>query len=332
MIFAFYFGKYRGDSGVIVNEVDNRQTFTSDKKSFMRKEPHIIARIKGGLGNQMFIYAFAQSISLKNDKELRLDVTSGFSNDKTYRRKFLLHYFKVDERTATSWESYDHVLGEKRRSLVKKLMRLLPLSMRGYLEERRRVFDERIFNHNINRTVYFDGYWQSYKYFQWVEDAIRQSFSFDFEPSERVLDEARMIRSSNSVCLGIRRFEDVPVERRGKKTVLEWKYFSNAIAVMRSRLASPVFFVFTQDMPWAKDYLERGDDLVFISEKDPHKGAVTDLWLMTLCRHYIISNSTLHWWGAWLNPSQHKIVIAPRHGWGNSDILPPQWLAIDNKV
>ena len=88
-------------------------------------------------------------------------------------------------------------------------------------------------------------------------------------------------------------------------------------------------FVFTQDRPWVQQYLPMAEGkFVFVSEKDPDLGAVKDLWLMTQCRHYVISNSTLHWWGAWFNTSQDKLVIAPEHGWGNRDILPPQWKTI----
>lgn len=67
----------------------------------------------------------------------------------------------------------------------------------------------------------------------------------------------------------------------------------------------------------------------FAQEKDAYTGAIQDLFLMTQCRHYILSNSTLHWWGAWLNPSPDKIVVAPGKGWSNKDILPANWIRQD---
>jgi len=66
----------------------------------------------------------------------------------------------------------------------------------------------------------------------------------------------------------------------------------------------------------------------FASEKDPDVGAIQDLYLMTQCQHYILSNSTLHWWGAWLNSSTCNTVIAPSEGWTSKDTLPGTWLTI----
>ena len=57
-------------------------------------------------------------------------------------------------------------------------------------------------------------------------------------------------------------------------------------------------------------------------EKNLHTGVIQDLYLMTPCRHYILSNSSLRWWAAWLNPSPEKTVIAPTKGWPNADMLP----------
>lgn len=99
---------------------------------------------------------------------------------------------------------------------------------------------------------------------------------------------------------------------------------------MEQIIPEPHFFVFTQDHEWARVNIKSEKcRITFIQEKDPQVGAVIDLWLMTLCRHYILSNSTLHWWGAWLIQNPNKKVIAPRDGWANNDILPPDWIPID---
>jgi hypothetical protein len=63
-----------------------------------------------------------------------------------------------------------------------------------------------------------------------------------------------------------------------------------------------------------------------IEPKPRNEEAYQDLWLMTACKHFIIPNSTFHWWGAWLAASEHKLVVAPARGFSNRDILPPTWL------
>jgi hypothetical protein len=186
----------------------------------------------------------------------------------------------------------------------------------------------------ITRSIYLDGYWGSYKYFEWIDEIIREKFSFNFPLTSELLEEATLIESCDSVCLGIRRFEDVPLKKRNQKTILGLGYYQKAMHIIEDMNPEPHFFIFTQDYKWAKQNISSKHKITFIKEKDPHLGAVMDLWLMTLCKHYIISNSTLHWWGAWLNVNQNKIITAPSSGWSKDDLLgndylPSKWITID---
>ncbi len=298
-------------------------------RSSKLNDPYIIIRLQGGLGNQLFMYAFAKSISMKNRLQIKLDTTSGFYNDKVYKRKYLLHHFSIDDEVTSEWESFYHLWGERRRSLVRRYNKLLPLIKRNYIKEKVKGFDRDIFEMPIRRTTYYDGYWQSYKYFEWIEGFLREKLSFDFPLTPEILEEAKSIEKCNAVCLGIRRFDDIPIKRRSRKNILRADYYEKAMHLIENKVLEPHLFVFTQDIEWAKYYLSSNQyHVTFINEKDSHLGAVVDLWLMTLCKHYVISNSTLHWWGAWLNKDPHKVVIAPQNGWGNRDILPPTWISI----
>ena len=60
------------------------------------------------------------------------------------------------------------------------------------------------------------------------------------------------------------------------------------------------------------------------------EGGHFDLALMSRCAHHVIANSTFSWWGAWLNPSAEKRVIAPQNWFGtgklsNPDLIPDSW-------
>jgi hypothetical protein len=116
-----------------------------DIKSSDINSPHIIIRLRGGLGNQMFMYAFAKSLSIKNRIPLKVDTISGFSNDKTYKRKYLLHHFSIDDEIASNWESFHHILGKKRRKVTIKYNKFLSLTKRNYITERVKAFDKDIF-------------------------------------------------------------------------------------------------------------------------------------------------------------------------------------------
>jgi hypothetical protein len=292
-------------------------------------KPHIIVRLMGGLGNQLFIYAFAKTMSLKNDVGLKLDTISGFVQDKSYKRQYLLGNLAIDDEVASPMESYQHLWGEKRRGLIKKLNALLPLKRKNYIKERKRGFDPDIFHLPIRRTVYFDGYWQSYKYFQDVGDLIRHKLSFSFPITPEITQEAEMIRSCNSVCIGIRRYEEMPEERRRNRLVLGVDYYRRAMDIIQQAIPDPYFFIFTQDRLWAHQNLTfESSRNIMVKERDTNLGVLVDMWLMSQCKHFVISNSTLYWWGAWLGQNPDKLVIAPQDGWGRQGIVPSHWTTL----
>jgi hypothetical protein len=290
--------------------------------------PQVIIRLKGGLGNQLFMYAFAKSMASRNAVPLSLDTVSGFALDTAYRRNYQLHHFPIEEdpdvrHVASPW-------GDARRKLVERVNRILPLRLKSYVKERVKGFDEEIYRMPIARSTCFDGYWQSYRYFESVEGMIRERLRVGAALAPEHDEETRQIRSCAAVCLAVRRFGDVSGRKKGEMTILDAHYYHRAMRIMAERVASPHFFIFTQDRQWARENIDQERHRVtFIREKDPVSGAVADLALMSLCRHFIISNSTLHWWGAWLNPDPDKVVIAPVQGWVQREILPPAWLRVD---
>jgi len=87
------------------------------------------------------------------------------------------------------------------------------------------------------------------------------------------------------------------------------------MARMESLVDNPHYFVFAQNMAWARNHIRSRSrhPATFAQEKDLHAGVVQDLYLMTQCKHFILSNSSLHWWAAWLAPSGGTI-IAPAQG------------------
>ena len=85
----------------------------------------------------------------------------------------------------------------------------------------------------------------------------------------------------------------------------------NAVSTFKQPLRDPTFFVFSDNIPFVKEYLPRKVPMVFVDHNDDYS-AHEDLRLMSSCHHHIIANSTFSWWGAWLNPRTDKMVIAPK--------------------
>ena len=287
--------------------------------------PCVIARLGGGLGNQLFMYAFNKAMAERNGIPLKLDVTGGFICDKTYKRTYLLDQILPPVTEASRWESRLFPLGKRLRKLDRKLNALLPLEKRYYVQERILSFDPDIRNLKIVRPTVFSGYWQAPQYFDDMNPDMSALIHFPDKLTAPLKEELGKIQSANAVCLAIRRYEEVP---KPKHHILQLDYFEQAMAHIEQGVENPHYFVFAQDMNWAHANIKSRHSVTFAQEKDLHTGVIQDLYLMTQCKHYILSNSSLHWWAAWLNPSSEKTVIAPAKGWPNTDMLPAGWLQL----
>jgi hypothetical protein len=159
------------------------------------------------------------------------------------------------------------------------------------------------------RYVYVEGFFESYHYPNAIETTLRNDLLFKEGPIGRNLDCLSAIRNCDiSVSVHLRR-GDYAVEFSGEN-LLPVSYYRNAIEAARESLNPSKFFVFSDDIEFARTHLGSDEDMVFVDhngEAEAHE----DLRLMAACDHHIIANSTFSWWGAWLNPSKEKLVFAP---------------------
>jgi hypothetical protein len=109
-------------------------------------------------------------------------------------------------------------------------------------------------------------------------------------------------------------------------------YYRSAARHVAERVATPEFFVFSDDIAWARDNLDIAFPCHFI---DDNRGmeSYNDMRLMSLCRHHILANSSFSWWGAWLNPRADKIVVAPGRWFVGGerrvdDLVPQGWVTL----
>ncbi len=288
-------------------------------------EPCVIARLAGGLGNQLFMYAFNRAMAQRNGVPLKLDVVGGFVRDRTYKRTHLLDLILPPALPTSRWESRMFPLGRQLRKLERKLNALLPLERRYYVQERTLAYDPEIKHLKITRPTVFNGYWQAPQYFDDMHPTMAELIRFPEHLTGPLAEELAAIREAeNPVCLAIRRYEEVP---KPKHHILQRDYFQQAMARMESLVDNPHYFVFAQNMAWARENIRSRHPVTFARKKDLHAGVIQDLFLMTQCRHFILSNSSLHWWAAWLAPAAGT-VIAPASGWPNADMLLSGWVRL----
>lgn len=274
--------------------------------------------VHGGLGNQMFAYAFSCALKKKYPFSFTsLDMLEPWEAHNGYE---LLKVFpKIKGKSykfyRRQWKLYSQFF-------TKYL----------FLTQKEKEIDYCSYNSKyvIPRGVFniFDGFWQSEKYFKCVERKVKEQFQFDYDKlnseSKKMLLE--LVNQSCSVSVHIRRgdYKDYQDYFGGICTT---EYYQNAINYLKSQIHNPKFYFFSDDIEWVK-YEFKDLNAVFV-DWNLKEESWQDLFLMSQCNHNIIANSSFSWWGAWLNNNSNKIVIAPQK-WFNKiparDIIPETWI------
>ena len=177
----------------------------------------VIARLQGGLGNQLFIYAAARRLAAARGAALRLDTVSGFRQDRVFRRQYVLHQFNIKAAPACRCAALAFPGGNRLRQALAGLNRRLPYRWRSYLKEEPApgggsyAFDRRLLESRFAAPLLFlDGYWQSERYFADVQDAIRREVTLAARPPPETEAEAARMRDPTAVAVCVRRYAEVP--------------------------------------------------------------------------------------------------------------------------
>lgn len=289
----------------------------------------IVAKLIGGLGNQLFQYAAARSLSLHKHTGLGLDISGfGETDANTIARSYQLDSFNIDAPVITEQDR----LKKTRFSYPARIRnRILPYYRRRFYNEQFFHFDPLFFKASASTTLV--GYWQSEKYFKPFAGIIRNDLTFNKAISLKYKDLAANLQKKNSVSIHIRRGDYVnnPETRRMHGTC-SITYYRNAVEEIRSRIGDPELFIFSDDINWVKNNFNLPYKMT-VMEQPPDAIPAEDMYLMSLCSHNIIANSSFSWWAAWLNGNENKIVVAPTRWFDEfkadtKDIYPEGWIKI----
>jgi hypothetical protein len=291
----------------------------------------IISHIIGGLGNQMFQYASGRSRSLELGTRLRLHVAD-FADYGLHQGFQLGAVFGADFQLASEQE-VSAFLGWRAHRLCRRLLaRRSAAAFRGAKFVGEPCFDYWPGILETASDCYLAGYWQSEKYFRNSEETIRADFAFKTPLTGRNTETAANIANSNAVSLHVRRGDYAANPRTlAVHGLCSADYYHSAIKFVAGHVESPEFFIFSDDIPWVKQHLSIAHPCHYI-EHNKGEDSHNDMRLMSLCRHHIIANSSFSWWGAWLNPTPDKIVVAPRRwfadGCSVKDLIPEGWVSL----
>lgn len=285
----------------------------------------IVSRLIGGLGNQMFQYAAGRALALRRGVQFRID-RRGFASYKTHA--FGLDCFCADLTDAPA----EGLVGATREKWLNRLLQPLSRDRLRVHAERAFTFDAEVLS--LPDGTYLDGYWQSEKYFSDFAEQVRADFTVRHAPSAENRRWLEHIAATNSVSLHVRRGDYVTnAAAAAVHGTCDLDYYRRAVDHVRHASGfDPVLFVFSDDPDWVAGNLNLPFDMHLVRNNDAATN-FEDLRLMSACRHHVIANSSFSWWGAWLNPSRAKMVVAPKRWFrkdnlDDRDLIPAEWVRI----
>jgi hypothetical protein len=274
-------------------------------------------KITGGLGNQMFIYAFYLQMR-KRFPNTRIDLTDmlKYNAHNGYELQRVFGISDNEVRLPQWFKKTIEFLFFKTIIERKQNLETMEAYKKDYLYP----------------LIYFKGFYQSERFFADVTNEVRQAFNFNkkMANSSTLAMLHDIDTNEHSVSLHVRRgdyMEPKFYERYGKVCTLE--YYQRAIDHMLSINTRAKFYVFSNDIDWVKQNLNIAN--VAYIDFNQGKDSWQDMMLMSHCRHNVICNSSFSWWGAWLNPNPEKVVIAPKRWYSDIEapyITPNSWIRL----
>jgi len=299
----------------------------------MSKQITVLSR--GRLGNQMFIYAFARSLSLDRNCDVRISCLPLLQLGLTNRLNcFRLseeidfvstHTYTITQKIGLKFynqfsDYHDPVKLYKFEMKWQWLLQILGLFLvkDGYLK----------YNYKYSCSdIIVDGYLQSLNYFSKHQDIIRKDFEFKEVLVNSCQPWSDMINQSVSPsCVHVRLGDYVNHPVHG---VANADYYNKAIELLRHTKPECTLFVFSDNIDLVKQSLASYDRMHFIPSELSDQQT---MYLGTLCENYIISNSSFSWWMQFLSKRKDKIVYAPSKWYANDtpcDIYQKEWKIIE---
>lgn len=289
----------------------------------------IYAYLRGGLGNQMFIYAAARAAQMRywnGEGEILLSGKNFYRALEPMRadeyltllKGFRIHssakivkdfHLPIGKRVIKKVCGYR--LCKNQREIYEKAVRMAAFSQKfgviacesGYID----------LAEKMPCKIYMDSFFQSEQFFKGIKPVLKKEFQLSEELSENLKSVADQMQNTESVCLAVRLGDYVnhPLHQ-----VCTPNYYQNAILRMRQIKPKCRFYLFSDDIQQAGKMINLPEKCIVEPQNCSNHET---LWLMSNCKNFIISNSSFHWWAQYLGDNPNKIVIAPSR-WYSQDV------------
>ncbi|MFC0876839.1 alpha-1,2-fucosyltransferase [Saccharicrinis sp. FJH2] len=278
----------------------------------------IIIRLRSGLGNQMFQYAFFKQMQFWHGTEnVKLDIDTyhwkvhnGLEIDKVFNID--LNNDKVSAKTALKFADVGYSL---RNRIARRI--------RGIRHKSYKFWKEMTINDykNINNDIYLEGHWNEEKYFIDVKSEVRKLYTFNHENINLTI--LNKIKTTESIGIHVRRGDYIKYPDSFPMCTPE--YYLKGLKKLKNKISVKTeVFVFSDEIDWCKNNLNMIENVTFVQNNT----AYHDMMMMSFCKHNIIANSTFSWWAAWLNKNPNKIVIYPNECDRTYSSMPKHWIKL----
>jgi len=298
----------------------------------------LIVRISEGLGNQLFMYANAYSLSKKINYDLFVD------NESSYRgkniRSYLLNNFQISANMATQdlkFNSFKKNFFRKIKIHVDKIKNNKEFLIEKKLLDKKTSYYDYLKNINFNDNLFLEGHFESEKYFLHERGNILNEFSLINHANFKKNVYLKNIQNENIVSICIRQnryserignYSDTPSMEKSKSFVKNTiDYIKKAESLIEKKVTNPKYYIWSDDFNNLREYFPENKYTFVINNENK---ILNDFFLLQNCKYFIVGPTTFHWWGAWLSNFENKICIRPKNlnPSNNTDFWPTTWISI----
>lgn len=278
------------------------------------EEKLIISHLKGGFGNQLQQYATGLALARKLNAMYKVDIS--FFEQEQYRKWYKMDKVNVNLELATK-EEIERLKNKPNSPLF--FMVLNKLGIHSVYRKKTDIIDSFNFKAdkrilNLKHSAYISGWCSAGTYVRDIKPVVIEQFTPKSPLSDYAQEYLNKIKAVNAVSIHIRRGDFLDLQHFFRIVPIE--YYKMAVAEISKRLVNPKFFIFSNDIEWAKENTEFVNSPVFVdlSSCENYTGYadIEEFELMKHCKHNIIANSSFSWWASYLNKNNDKIVIAPK--------------------
>lgn len=292
--------------------------------------------LTGGLGNQLFQYAAAKNLAIKNKSLLIIDPFSGFFTDFMHKRNFQLNLLKINNIIYKNYFIFFYLF-----RFLKKILGSTRLFYNFFFFK---IIDEfyscnkyrsSINNIKFKNKLFILGVFQSEKYFIENKLNIINEIAPPDSNKQNYLRKKKSISDNKSVAVCVRLHETLPIKMQYTAGgIVYFDFYKKALNLILKKIKNPNFFFFSTKSKYIKNLLNEVSEFKKYSHKivTPQEGFennIDTLWLLSCFKNLIISNSTFYWWGAYFSRQKFsKQLVISSNKFPNRDTNLKNWIIL----